>query len=114
MSTAVQNKLQSVGDKITGGYDNSSIQNENEELAGALNEYDEAEKEVLEDVTGYIDGFEYPSMESLSGGLLGAIAFFGGYLQSMFLSMGEFGLIITFSLTMIFVLIIVGYHRIRT
>lgn len=114
MSQAVQNKLQSVGDTITNGYDNSSIQNENSELSGAVDELDQAEKEVLDDVTGYIEGFEYPAFDNLSGGLLGAIAFFGGFLQSVFLAMGDFGLIITFSLTMIFVLIIVGYHRIRT
>lgn len=114
MSQAVQNKLQSVTDTITGGYNNSGMQEDNNELSGALDELDNAEQEVLDDVNGYIEGFEYPSFDGISSGIIGALSFFGGFLHSIFLGMGEFGLIITFSLTMIFVLIIVGYHRIRS
>lgn len=110
----INNKLQSVQDTLTGGYNSGGIDSENDELASALDDLDQSEQEVIGEVSGYLEDFEYPSFESAPVGILSAIGFFGSFLQAIFLNMGDFGLIITFSLTMIFALIIVGYHRIRT
>ena len=114
MSTAVQNKLQSTTDKITGGYDNTGITQENEKLEQSINQYDEVESGIFEDAEGFIGDFEYPSVDNLPLGIIKALAFVGSFLQGVFLSMGEFSVIITFSLTMIFVMVVVGYHRIRS
>ena len=114
MSSAVQNKLQSTTDQITGGYDNSGITQENEKLEQSINQYDEVESGIFEDAEGFIGDFEYPSVESLPFGIIKALAFVGSFLQGIFLCMGEFSVIITFSLTMIFVMVVVGYHRIRS
>lgn len=110
----INNKLEDVQEEIVNGYDDSSMNEQNNELSGVLDALDDAEQEVLDDVNGYIEGFEYPSFDGIPSGIIGSLSFFGGFLHSIFLGMGEFGLIITFSLTMIFVLIIVGYHRIRS
>lgn len=114
MNTDIQNKLQSTTDKITSGYDSSGLEAENSELSGAVTEYDQAEQEVMDSVTGNIESFEYPDVETMPGGILAALSFFGGFMQSCFANMGDFNIVITLSLTMIFVLILVGYHRIRT
>lgn len=114
MSTAVQNKLQSTTDQITGGYDNTGITQENEKLEQSINQYDEVESGIFEDAEGFIGDFEYPSVDSLPLGIIKALAFVGSFLQGIFLCMGEFSVIITFSLTMIFVMVVVGYHRIRS
>lgn len=114
MSTAVQNKLQTTTDQITNGYDNSGIIQENDKLEQSINDYDEVESEIFDEAGGFVGEFEYPSIDSLSGSVIKALAFVGSLLQSIFLSMGDFSSIITFSLTMIFVMVVVGYHRIRS
>ena len=114
MSTAVQNKLQSTTDQITGGFDNSGITQENEKLEQSINQYDDVESGIFEDAEGFIGDFEYLSVDSLPLGIIKALAFVGSFLQGIFLCMGDFSIIITFSLTMIFVMVVVGYHRIRS
>lgn len=100
-------------DMLTDGYDKSEMQSENEEFAGAVNGLDQAEKEVLDDVTGYINDFEYTDIGDWDIEVVEALSFIGSFMTRLFYAMDDFGLVITMSLTLTFVLIIVGYHRIR-
>lgn len=110
----INSKLEDVQNEIVNGYDNTGIVQENEKLEQSINDYDEVESEIFDEAGGFVGEFEYPSVDSLSGSVIKALAFVGSFLQSIFLSMGDFGSIITFSLTMIFVMVVVGYHRIRS
>ena len=110
----INSKLDDVQDEIVNGYDNTGITQENEKLEQSINQYDEVESGIFEDAEGFIGDFEYPSVDSLPLGIIKALAFVGSFLQGIFICMGDFSVIITFSLTMIFVMVVVGYHRIRS
>lgn len=100
-------------DRITNGYDNSKFKDQNNKLDSAINEYDQAEDAVLSSVSGYLEGFQMPSYSSVPSGVLTACIYYGNYLQRLFEAIGFFNFPITLSLTMVFVLMLVGYHRFR-
>lgn len=100
-------------DQITNGYDNSKFKDQNNKLDSAISEYDQAEDAVLSSVSGYLEGFQMPSYSSVPSGVLTACIYYGNYLQRLFEAIGFFNFPITLSLTMVFVLMLVGYHRFR-
>lgn len=101
-------------DTITNGYDSSQLDDSTNDLDSALSDYDSKEDEILDSVTGYIDDFQYPAVSDYPDAVLSACIFCGNWLHQLFLSMGSFNLPVTLSLTMIFVLMLLGYHRFRT
>ncbi len=100
-------------DKLTNGFDNSDMESSNKNLQDSLNGYDVVEDGILDSVTGYITGFSMPDFNVLPPGVVTACIFFGNYLQQLFDGIGSFNFPITLSLTMIFVLMLIGYYRVR-
>ncbi len=99
---------------IVNGYDTSGMDSSNDTLDQGMQKYDAAESAVVDEVSGYLTDFEFPLYTSLPVSVVTACMFFGNYLQELFEAMGAFNFPITLSLTMIFVLILIGYHRVRS
>jgi len=110
MSTAVQNKLQSTTDQITGGYDNSGIVSDQTELDSALNEYQQAEDELFEDAKEHINNFEFDTPLDAYVKPLEDISYF---LTGIYNGLGGLNIPIQFSLTLTIALILIGYYRIK-
>lgn len=101
-------------DTIINGFDNSGMNEGNSKLDGALNEYDTAEDNIVSSVSGYLNDFQMPDYSSAPPGVLTACIYFGNWLQRLFEAIGAFNFPITLSLTLIFVLMLIGYHRFRS
>lgn len=101
-------------DTMVNGFDNSGLNSSNATLDSSLTEYDNVEGAILDSVSGYITDFTMPSYSLLPPGILTACLFFGNWLQRLFEGIGFFNFPITLSLTMIFVLMLIGYHRFRS
>ena len=121
MSTAVQNKLQSVQDGInnklqsvqetlTNGFNNSGINEDAAELDQSLQEYDEAEQNVLEHVNDSLNDFEF------DGGFeeyANTIKVFSDFLQALYESSGGFKVVINLSLMLSIAGIVIGVYRFK-
>lgn len=96
-------------------YDNSSIISDNERLSSTFEEYESVESDITDEITDYINDFTFPDWSDLlnTGGIVSAITFFGVYMQNIYNAMGSFNVQITVSLTLIFVLMLIGYHRFK-
>lgn len=101
-------------DTIVDGFDNSGMNSNNDKLNNSLTEYDTAEDKIVDSISGYLDDFTMPSYSQAPPGVLIACVYFGNYLQRLFEGMGAFNFPITLSLTMVFVLMLIGYHRFRS
>lgn len=110
MSQAVQNKLQSTTDQITGGYDNSGIVSDQTEFDSALNEYQQAEDELFEDAKEHINNFEFNTPLDAYVKPLEDILYF---LTGIYNGLGGLNIPIQFSLTLTIALILIGYYRIK-
>lgn len=100
-------------EKIVNGYDSSAQDQKNEELGNKLNEYDSAESEIFDSVSDNISDFNISDYEINDSSLLAGIIWVSGFLQELFVSMGMFNLPVTISLVLIFVVIMIGYYRVR-
>lgn len=98
-------------EKIVNGYDKSGLESGNNILGDSLSAYDTAEDNVVSSVSGYLENFVMPSYSSAHPSVLSACLYFGGYLQKLYDGIGAFNFPIVISLTLIFVSMIVGYHR---
>lgn len=101
-------------EEIINGFDNSGMSAANNELSESINTYDAAETEIFDNVSGYISEFEIPEFSNNDSGVLGALSFCSDYLQRLFVAIGIFNAPITVSLTFIFVLMLLGYYRVRS
>lgn len=112
---AIQDNADKNTDTITNGYDNSQMSNDADRLNDTFTEYENVESAITDEVTSYIDDYTIPDWTDLldAPGIISAITFFGGYMQQIYNSMGSFSVQITVSLTLIFVLMLVGYHRFK-
>lgn len=112
---AIQDNADKNTDTITNGYDNSQMDSDAERLNDTFTEYENVESAITDEVTSYIDDYTIPDWTDFlnAPGIVSAITFFGGYMQQIYNSMGSFSVQITVSLTLIFVLMLVGYHRFK-
>lgn len=110
MSVAVQNKLQSTTDQITGGYDNSGLESDKSELDGVLNQYEQAEEDLFEDAKGNINDFEFDTPLEAFTGPLSDVSYF---LSGLFEAMGPMNVVITFSLTLTIAMVMIGWYRFK-
>ena len=102
-------------EKITNGYDSSALDESNNNLNNKLQEYESAESGITDTAGGWISDFTMPDFDNLinTGGILSACIWLGGFWQSLFTNMGSFNIPVTLSFVLIFVLMLVGYHRFR-
>ena len=122
MSTAVQNKLQSVQDSvtnkiqdttdhITGGYDNSGMSSDKDRLDSSIQDYDEAENDLVSDARDNIDEFVFDLDLSEFIGPIQDISFF---MQGIFETMGPMNVAVSFSLMLSVALVLIGWYRFKS
>lgn len=99
--------------QITNGYDNSTFNSANSQLDSSVNQYDQAETGIFDSVKENVTGFTIPDFTS-NVQVLTAVGFCSNYLQRLFNAIGLYNLPITVSLVMIFVLMVLGYYRVRS
>lgn len=100
---------------IVNGYDKSTIDKSNSDLSDSLSGYESAESAASDDAMGYIKDFKYPDLESEFGKTHAAdcIGIIADIMQKTFVAMGALNLPITVGFTLIFVTMLLGYHRFR-
>lgn len=100
---------------IVNGYDKSTIDRSNSDLSDSLSGYESAESAASDDAMGYIKDFKYPDLESELGKTHAAdcIGIIADIMQKLFVAMGALNLPITVGFTLIFVTMLLGYHRFR-
>ncbi|WP_419038762.1 hypothetical protein [Enterocloster bolteae] len=113
-TTNIINNNNANTDKLAYGYDSSVQDQKNDELGSKLNEYDSAESEIFDSVSGNISDFNMDDYKIEDSSLLAGIVWVSDFMQQLFVSMGLFNLPVTISLVLIFVVIMIGYYRIRS
>jgi len=110
----IQNQKENT-DQITGGYDSSGLDSSGNKLNDSLTGLEDKENAIHDQASGWITDFTLPNFDQLleSGGILAACLWLGQFWQSMFTNMGAFNIPVTLSLCLIFVLMLVGYHRFK-
>ena len=100
---------------ITNGYDSSALDQSSNALNDKLTEYDKIESGIHDSASSWISDFTLPDFDNLidSGGILAACVWLGSFWQNLFTQMGAFNIPVTLSLSLVFVLMLVGYHRFR-
>lgn len=105
----IQNDNQNT-DKITNGYDNSSLNQSNQNLSDALNEYQSKEDELLGQTTDKIENFQFDNPFTKFIAPLQDVAYM---LNGIYVSLGSFNIPIGFSLTLTIALLCIGWYRFR-
>ena len=113
-TTNIINNNNANTDKLAYGYDSSAQDQKNDQLGNKLNEYDSAESEIFDSVSGNISDFNMDDYKIEDSSLLAGIVWVSDFMQQLFVSMGLFNLPVTISLVLIFVVIMIGYYRIRS
>lgn len=110
VSSAITSKLTAVTDKITGGYDNSGITSDNDQLDKTLDDYASDEDLVMDQISEPINTFEFdnPVSQYLSTFLL-----FGNFLQDIFTGSGAMADVINLSFLMGIALMVAGLYRFK-
>ena len=105
---AIQDQTQ----EVTDGYDNSQTANDNEQLAGAMQDYNNSQSAAVGDSTGYIDDVSFFNPSS-SAQVMSGITLTGSFLQSLFENMGQWSAVVLVSLSLTFGLMLVGWFKFR-
>lgn len=113
-TTNIINNNNTNTDKLAYGYDSSAQDQKNDQLGNKLNEYDSAESEIFDSVSGNISDFNMDDYKIEDSSLLAGIVWVSDFMQQLFVFMGLFNLPVTISLVLIFVVIMIGYYRIRS
>lgn len=129
LANAITSKLQSVQDaivgeiqesteEITNGFDNFNFQMKIDELDSFMAVVAGQENAILESFDSFMyapDEYTQPVFDfgSLPYGILSALGFIGAFMNYLFVGMGAFGSVAICGLTLTYVLIVIGYYRIR-
>ncbi|RGC26925.1 hypothetical protein DWX59_13700 [Enterocloster aldenensis] len=102
-------------DTVVNGYDSSNLDESGNKLNDKLQEYESAESNIHDTASGWLSDYTMPDFDNFlnTGGILSACIWLGGFWQTVFVNMGAFNIPVTLSLTLVFVLMLVGYHRFR-
>lgn len=98
--------------QVTEGYDNSQTTNDNQQLADAMQDYDNSQSAAVGDSTGYIDDVSFFDPSS-SSQVMSGITLTGSFLQSLFENLGQWGAVVMVSLSLTFGLMLVGWFKFR-
>lgn len=110
MNQDMQVKLQNVQQTLTGGYDSSSMDSDNQELNSSLNEYEAAENVLFDDAKEHINSFEFDTDLGEFSTPLTDISYFLG---SLFVGLGPMNVVISFSLTLTIAMVLIGWYRFK-
>lgn len=111
-TNATKDAVNSQTDTLANGYDNSGMENSNTALSGSMNDYHERESQVTDQATSFIDGVEFIDL-SAQAQLLTGITFASSFLQSLFVSLGDWGILVIFSLSVTLAFMLVGWFKFR-
>ena len=99
-------------ESLQNGYDNSSMTDDNSRLNDQMQQYDQAQEETTNNSTAYIDAAEFVNpFENAS--VLASVTFATSFLQSLFLSLDIWQLVVTVSLCLVLALMLVGWFKFR-
>ena len=114
-TTNIINNNNANTDKLANGYDSSKLNESGNSLNNKLQEYESAESGINDTASGWLNDFTMPNFDNLvnTGGILSACIWLGSFWQTIFTDMGSFNIPVTLSFTLIFVLMLIGYHRFR-
>lgn len=114
-TTNIINNNNANTDKLANGYDSSKLNESGNSLNDKLQEYESAESGINDTASGWLNDFTMPDFDNLvnTGGILSACIWLGSFWQTIFTDMGSFNIPVTLSFTLIFVLMLIGYHRFR-
>lgn len=99
-------------DELTTGFNNSGMDSSNTALSGALTEYDNLEKEATDQSVGFIDDVSFfdPSSQVQ---LMTCITYCSSWLQSLFVALGDWSILVMVSLSLTLGLMLVGWFKYR-
>lgn len=104
--------LQKQTDDLTNGYDNSSMSSDNSRLNDKISQYDQLEEETSNKSTAYIDGAEFVNPFGNST-VLASVTFATSFLQSLFMNLDIWQLVVIVSLCLVLALMLVGWFKFR-
>lgn len=105
---AIQDQTQ----EVTEGYDNSQIEQSNTQLADSMQDYDSQQSEITDQATGYIDDVAFVDPSSQVQ-LAAAITYSASWLQSLFVNLGDWGILVVVSLSLAFAFMLIGWYKYR-
>lgn len=97
---------------VTSGYDNAGMENSNTALSSSLTDYNQKEDAITDQSVGYIDSAAFIKPSS-NATLLTSISFATSWLQSLFVNLGDWSLLVTISLSLSLGLMLIGWFRFR-
>lgn len=115
-TTSINNNInqatQNQTNTLTGGYDNSGMENTNKQLADSLASYDQTESQVTDQSVAYIDAVSFfdPTTHLQ---LMTSITYVSTFLQSLFVSLGDWSVLVMISLSLAFALMLIGWFKYR-
>lgn len=109
---AIVNETRSQTDTMTNGYDNSSMSSDNTRLNDKIAQYDQAQEDTTNKSTSYIDGAEFVNPFS-NATVLASVTFATSFLQSLFMNLDIWQLVVTVSLCLVLALMLVGWFKFR-
>lgn len=99
-------------DTMTNGYDNSSMSSDNTRLNDQISQYDQAQEETTNKSTAYIDGAQFVNPFD-NATVLASVTFATSFLQSLFMNLDIWQLVVTVSLCLVLALMLVGWFKFR-
>lgn len=111
-SSVTSGDIKSQTNTLTNGYDNSGLNQSNSNLSGAIADYDSTESQITDSSVANIDGAVFISPAS-NATLLTSISFCTSWLQSLFVNLGDWSLLVTVSLSLALGLMLIGWFKYR-
>lgn len=108
----ITNNITNQTNTLTDGYDNAGMESSNTALSGSMNDYAAVEDQAVDQSVSYIDDVGFVSPASNSS-VFAAITFTSSWLQSLFVNMGDWSLLILVSLSLSLGLMLIGWFKYR-
>lgn len=112
INNTIHNETIQQTDQLSNGYDNSSMTDDNTRLNSQIDQYDQAQEETTNKSTAYIDGAEFVNPFS-NATVLASVTFATSFLQSLFMNLDIWQLVVTVSLCLVLALMLVGWFKFR-
>lgn len=97
-------------DKLVNGYDNNSMLENNDKLAGKLDEYEKLEDELLSDTKDNLNNFQFENPFLSFNAVMSDISYI---LTSIYNGLGSFNIPIAFSMTLTISMLCIGWYRFK-
>lgn len=110
VKSGITNKLDQTTDKITEGYDSSAMDASNDKLNNSLNEYGDAESNVLDKVNDSLENFEFSNSAE---NYVSTFQVCSGFIQSLYENSGGFKDVINIAFMLCIASLIIGIYRFK-